>query len=1647
MLYLIILIRDYIQHYNYMLLHNKKYSIFKKIKNFFKYIINLKWYYTFNLIKNEIIGFKSKNNFLNYSSFFIFYTFESIISILHTKQKKFIRIVFTDFRYLMNVNNFLNTHIKNSVFNLFNKGILSAIYSIFTISPYYIYCIKKIYYDGFLSLSPSFLGYLFGNIIYMFSFRYFPKIFILFYSWERLNILLGFFISIYIAHTLFTEHCVYEFFPQIRFGLELRLTPTVEVEYLPLTEAVYIYDDFIEFISPLFRQITIIDTYKQFPFYLGILFALCDQPRIFPILSNYVPSLAPTLLEFLVEENKSIFLLLGYYIGYFMIILIGFYLCYLLRLLAYELAKINYAELSRRFHRFFAQDKDEFDVYHYNKLDEKERSLFTTRSPIVGLAIFGVKVRYIAASLIYTLSFSTILYYPFGYFLFGPLGFVSQDTIFYSTWFDPYSLDDPSEMFSIALIRKETGPFKFHALDRGRYGYFPMYSQEFPFVPETFRFRPEMIKYRHFNFVDFIERSVEALPVYVKFLPNFRLSKAASYKEKAFAMLFGALAGNNKEYRMIEFRAMPRMAKDLVEHSKPFYALKKNLKIRRMVEKDRNTLQRSGFKSIGFTFKDSFMLYARALPIIQDLVYVGYVYQDKYSHFKANIDRFYNWYIDPFNRYIETPYFAFSTAVLRNTINIPEEIRPIDTGTRISRLFDLVVRVPHTKTMSYPTNFVFMNRDLKNIDDPQESNYFQKLGLWKFFKLRDIKTLNSFQKKYYKKKDFYKKRLYDFYFVDNINYPSNVTNSNMFNIYNSFNAFGKYFVKLKSSDDIGKFINLRDKELYKKYKDSFIPPYAEELVKPSKTYNDYIIQHKMDQNLINKFVFSLFDTEEDKSLQIVDSFYKTGVYVFSVWKKGMPNLFFNKILSSFVNKYKSKDEVMRKINVFIPLTKRDPLVDELRQKKVNQVTRKKSYNEQSTKNYMRTLHRLNRIRVKVSLDMEILSPVLYNKDKFLLYLRRYSWTFSKISKILFNLVYFVVFKKYVSPNQEIDLHYKKLYYMQLINSLRKYKFKMLPEKSLKHPAKLAFFTNICKSFSNRFHNQQFKGTLVRARRAYSCTQGKKYFVKKRLKNRFFNVLKYDNLYFCDDITLKYHSELDYNIEDQQNKIIMNNKVISKLKNSTHFIGTNRYNYGYWLSLRKILFGLTKNKNLLLNYLHKPRESDYVPNTKMEDKNRGKRGLWTPYEYKKFMDKVYKSQLNDYDIELNKLYNFLKIYKDNKLSLKNSTIPVFLERLNYHPLNLFTNMKSKNSYLSQQDLSEFSIVRTEQKNKEEYHEDSFGRIYEHRTHYTFKKLSELFINLKQRIIRVRAMKTLYKNWPFTKEQINKFFLSFRQPTSKHTWLEFLDIIGKNIFWEPITLHLDTYAHSCEIYNLMEGEKGEEFVEAPFCNMFEAHNYHAIMHEFSLRDSPAWMRRIFFQDVAGHEEDSLLTYLTFKERVRKYAPSFIRHMAFYRVYDTGELDKRKQTLPLVMFQYVNKPTLGGLYWKGNDLSVSFNAIFRNFVMYLLSLIYFWYRINTKVIFFPYNTRKTQAKYYDISKKRRDFQIKKMQYRIRSYFNTVINKIEFPKNTYTKIHNKKIKMEFISNKSLSKKQNSSYKMGIQWRTKNISLDKKKVIKKTSK
>jgi hypothetical protein len=79
-MYFLVFIRDYIQRYNKSLSSRKqkqKTNLIKKIKKLIFYLVELKSYKIFNLLKNEVIGFKSVNFLVNNPSFFVIYAYKS----------------------------------------------------------------------------------------------------------------------------------------------------------------------------------------------------------------------------------------------------------------------------------------------------------------------------------------------------------------------------------------------------------------------------------------------------------------------------------------------------------------------------------------------------------------------------------------------------------------------------------------------------------------------------------------------------------------------------------------------------------------------------------------------------------------------------------------------------------------------------------------------------------------------------------------------------------------------------------------------------------------------------------------------------------------------------------------------------------------------------------------------------------------------------------------------------------------------------------------------------------------------------------------------------------------------------------------------------------------------------------------------------------------------------------------------------------------------------------------------------------------------------------------------------------------------------------------------------------------------------------
>lgn len=1572
MIYLIVLIRDYIQYYNRLLTKKKKKKedIFLRLKNIFIYFIQLKWYYIYTLLPNELVGFKSVNFFITNPSFFIIYAYNSkflrdyfshrnleIISnqnlSLLSRHQYGLKVIIKDFRNNISLNNLLQVNNKLVIpsVSLLYKGVITFLFSIISINPYFIYCIKKLYYDGFVTLAPSFIGYIFGHLIYLISFKYVPQIFIFIYSWERVNILFGFCLTIYLGFLLFLENSVLVYNTMMRFGLELELNPTVKVEYEPRGDRILYYDKFSKFIFPLFRQLFKLKTYFTGSFYLGLLCALFDQPRFYSLLSNYVPSLSPTLLEYLVESNNSHYILFGYLFGYFFLLFVTIYIFYWFRHFMIYIANVNFAEIIRRIKRNIVTDKDTFDILNYKNLSLEDKKLYNDRKfPENDLGLYGKKLRYILASIIYTMGFSILMYYPFGFFTLGSLGFVSHDTALYGTVFDPYTLDEPSKVFSLLVTGHETGTFKISAMDRGRYGQHPAFSIEAPFVPETFRFRPEMIKYRLINFLDFYERSVASVPYYTKYLPIRTAKDALTFKQTADQQLVHILGDKNKDRKKTKFRQMSDFAKDLLKYGKSSYQLKGKLKKRRIVERKRNILQRNFKRGIGRTFKKTIIAFGSHLPFLKDIVCAGCVYQDQYALFKANIDRFYNWYMQPFNRVHVTPFMAFSTANYYHMLRLPAKMRPIEEVRRVTSIDELkssAIVVRDSPQISGRYGFSFILRDCENIEDSRRIYFYKKLGFYKVFKLLDL-TKFRFYNRYKNNKKYYKKRLYDFRLSKSIVLP---TSFYRFNVYNANTTVNNVF---KST-----LLPPEDLKIYNQYKKTFFPNYDKNIEMSSESYNNFVQKGNID--LLSNFKYELFDRMEKKKFEKHFNFFDNSNFRKFYTKANRHNAM--PIFSYEVQKSLPKnilaETAFRKMKSVISWAKRDPLVDELRGKSVRDLQKGKVYSEKSVKDAMGRMLRFYRTKSKIILEFEVISQTVFVKDRFLMFLRRYAKTYCYPLKIMFNIVYSNPFIKNISPNQEVDLHYKKLYYLQFLNSLRKYKYDIYSEVNKNYPFKSVFFKNSCKSFSNKFHNQQFKGTIKRVRRHFSCTQEGKYRVRKRLMGDFFNTIKFDNLYFNDNISLQYHPELDYNrYNDFNNKMLIDYRLLLKYKDPT---------------------AIYLKKNV--------------------------------------------SDLNDTSNNLNTIN-----------CLKDSKVSPFIEKLNYHPLALLTNKKTGFSYLGQQDLTDYTLIREGFTNtlqpKDKYcNEDPFGVLYEHKT-----RAVDIFKEFRSRrlpfIVTIRSMKSLYKNWPLSREKIDKFFLSFRSFKSKSLWFNSLDSVRKSLYWEPATLQLNAFVHSSELFNFRFARL-EKYVQQRLVNYMEAHNMYALLNEMCFQDSPHWMKK-WENQKATAQEDSLFTYLSYKARLRRFMPSFLRNQSFYRVYDRGLSDRMKQSIATSTYYYVNKPTLGGYYWKGSDLTVTFYIIFRNFLLYLISIIFFFKYINYKTFQFPYTLKKYQADYINYIKKKQSISEKKNKKRLKNMLDVSINKWEFPSNKYIKIHKKLFKQ---SDKDL---------IGLQWRIKDNLVESKKLLKK---
>lgn len=1597
-MYFLVLIRDYIQRYNRLSSkkEGKETKFIKKIKNLILYLVELKGYSIFSLIQNEVIGFKTVNFFVNNPSFFIIYAYKSdylkkfwfyrshwyfnrgnYFNHVYNEIRNFklgygIKVVVKNFTNNIALNNLLNlgNDVAQSINSLFIKGLSISFFSILTISPYCIYCLKKMYYDGFVSLAPSFIGYFLGHLIYLISFKYIPKFFIFIYSWERLNILFGFFMALYLGYNIFLEDAVLFFYHSIRDEEDENLWPTVETEFEPRKERILRYNKFSEFIYPLFKQIFYIKTYIKTSFFLGLLCALVDQPRIYPLLSNFLPSLAPTFLEFLLERNNSFYILLGYYCGYLILVFFAIYLFYLFRIAMIYIANVNFREIKRRIQLYFNNDPEAIIVLLYRKISDEDKELYIDREfPENDLGLYGRKFRYILSSIIYTLAFSIIMYYPFGYFTLGSLGFVSQDTSLYGTIFDPYSLKDCTKVMSMSISGQETGPYKVEALDRGRFGHHPAFSQLAPFTGETFRFRPEMVKYRLLNFVDFFDRSIASVPLYLEYIPlpiTKSVHLTVTYKQIISQKLMAAFRDYScKANRMAKFRAIPELGKVLFKYSKHYYKLAKPLKLRRLVERNKNRIKTDGVRGVHRTFKRRIFIFGDHLPIIKDVVGVGVVYKDKYKLMKTNIDRFYNWYMEPFNRMHTSPFLIFAIHIFRHCIHLPARFRPIESLVRVKSLNDLkyqpVIMLDGYRIKNY-SPFSFLARDCRHIPDTQVSTFYSRLGLSKFPKFIGFYK-KKIKKKYKRHPKFYKKRLFEFKQTERLLLPTGFFRYNAYDSYITFKGYQKVAPREKfdffglTKKNIfyyrGKAFNPVNLKVLKLYNNVFFPLYNKTVVRSYKRYREYLEKETFD-TLFN-FRYAYLDKLETMRLNRYFKIHSSRDYApYFILKIPSSSPQFDSIMKKKIAYLKEVLKLARKLKTFVTWAQRDSLTYELRGKHVRNFWKGKAYNEKVVKDGMSSVLRLFRTKTKVTMEIELVPATVYMKNRVLLFLRRYNRTFHRIYQIIYNIVYRNPFIRNISPNQESDLHYKKLFYLQFLNYLRKYNFNIYMELQTNHPFKLVFFKNNCKSFSNKYHNQQFKGTIKRVRRYFSVTQEDKYHIFKRLDGEFFNIMKYDNLFYNDNHNLNYHSELDYYKEDDfTNKMIVNHSTLTKYNDPT-----------------------------ILRFKE--------------------------------------SKFRDFYLSL-----FIKNKKDCLINmLKSNKISPFIEKLNYHPLALLTNMKM--NFLSQQDLSNFTFIRQiysrlfMDKGVKYLNEDLSAHLYEHKTQvFSYYRKFEP-VRFKN-IVRFKGFKNLYKYWPLTREKIDTFYAAFRNYESKFLWFNALDSVRKSLYFEPCVLQLNAFVHSNELFNFPFA-RVENYVHYRRFNFMEAHNFYAYLNDLSFKDSPHWLRRSSRRR-STKQEESIFTYLSYKARLRRFMPSFIRNQSFYRVYDRGFSDRFRQSTPMTQYYWINKPTLGGYYWKGSDLTATLAILIRNFLLFMYSLIFFRYDIEYENYQFPFEDKKWQADKLAWIKRKFSFKRKKIERKLREDYAISMNKREFMNQNFLKVYKKTVKNP-----------HRTHLKGIQWKVRKI-------------
>nr|YP_009478287.1 conserved chloroplast protein Ycf1 [Prototheca stagnorum]BBD20194.1 conserved chloroplast protein Ycf1 [Prototheca stagnorum] len=535
-----------------------------------------------------------------------------------------------------------------------------------------------------------------------------------------------------------------------------------------------------------------------------------------------------------------------------------------------------------------------------------------------------------------------------------------------------------------------------------------------------------------------------------------------------------------------------------------------------------------------------------------------------------------------------------------------------------------------------------------------------------------------------------------------------------------------------------------------------------------------------------------------------------------------------------------------------------------------------NYKDDAKKNMFHLMIRLSRHKMKkdgiqeIKEEDEILHAA---RGEFGLFHIFYKFAFDTLSQLFIRFQYKYSYIKKLSPNQELDLHYKKLYYLHFLNSLRKYNYKINGDFE-STPLKTILLQNNCKSFSNKFYNHQFKGTLGLIRRFHPITQSKFYKYpslkkkRKKLTGPSMKTLKFDNLQYSDDMKPQFHTELF-----QSKKFQTDTRVA--------------YKASYIMKNTLFMVDYTRQKFLFFRYL--------FSKVKISKLKKLKKNINNIIFYKK-------RNLSRFKSNGNKKYK-RKIIKKNKNKIK---ITPYLERVETHPFFILnTNINEKTTknkkfyFLTQKELKDKEKAKI-LKTKYNLWPLTSGKVEKFYEAFTLKRTNEA----RKRLIFVHPIVDQFKK-----------FLLWRPVT--------LQLSCKRVLTEIYAFNFKTWRHdkylATDLFSAYSAGFNTEFPGSGKSTFLEQP---PVAFESTESTPENQMKK------GTISEENVVRFFSMKALITRFAPAYLQNNLDYRLHHVPLYrGKWARGFPAITYFYDNRPALGGIFWTLNDFQFKTSIDIRN------------------------------------------------------------------------------------------------------------------------